>query len=34
MTNQTRTQTNAQRHAEFKAAINNALVAIGEKFDR
>jgi len=32
MTKQTRTQTTSQRHAEFKAAINGALVAIGEKF--
>ena len=32
MTKQTRTQTTSQRHSEFKAAINGALVAIGEKF--
>ncbi len=32
MTKQTRTQATSQRHGEFKAAINNALVSIGEKF--
>jgi hypothetical protein len=32
MTKQTRTQTNSRRHGDFKAAINGALVAIGEKF--
>ena len=32
MTKQTRTQTTAQRHGEFTAAINSALVSIGEKF--
>lgn len=32
MTEQTRTQTTSQRQGEFKAAINSALVSIGEKF--